>query len=43
MPLTSAKTKYEHVVLDEKVVHIIARTNTSHCPAEIRWQMKDIK
>jgi len=28
MPLTSAKTKYEHVVLDEKGVPIIAGTNT---------------
>ncbi|MBW2166926.1 MAG: DUF433 domain-containing protein [Deltaproteobacteria bacterium] len=27
MPLTSAKTKYEHVVLDEKGVPIIAGTN----------------
>ena len=27
MPLTSAKTKYEHVVLDEKAVPIIAGTN----------------
>jgi len=27
MPLTSAKTKYEHVVLDEKSVPIIAGTN----------------
>ena len=27
MPLTSAKTKYEHVVLDEKDVPIIAGTN----------------
>jgi uncharacterized protein (DUF433 family) len=27
MPLTSAKTKYEHVVLDEKGVPIIAETN----------------
>jgi hypothetical protein len=43
MPLTSAKTKYEHVVLDEKGVPIITATNTSRCPAEIRWQIKDIK
>jgi len=27
MPLTSAKTKYEHVVLDEKGVPIISGTN----------------
>jgi len=27
MPLTSAKTKYEHVALDEKGVPIIAGTN----------------
>jgi len=27
MPLTSATTKYEHVVLDEKAVPIIAGTN----------------
>jgi hypothetical protein len=43
MPLTSAKTKYEHVVLDEKGVPIITATNTSRYPAEIHWQMKDVK
>jgi hypothetical protein len=43
MPLTSAKTKYEHVVLDEKGIPIIAGTNASCCPAEIHWQVKDVK
>ncbi len=36
MPLTSAKTKYEHVILDEKGVPIITGTNATCCPAEIR-------
>ena len=43
MSLTCAKTKYEHIILDEKGVPIITGTNVSCCPAEIHWQMKDVK
>jgi hypothetical protein len=43
MLLTSAKTKYEHVVLDKKGIPIIAGTNASCCPAEIHYQRKYVK
>ena len=43
MPLTCAKTKYEHVILDEKGVFINTGTNASRCPAEIHWQMKAVR